>query len=157
MATVRTHSASAEQKRRSYTHVDKLLAERNDMMSIMCKLAGIEPYTVGKRDKPIQATLQEFCQILVDYIAAGHFALYERISSGKERRKEVSAVATRVYPEIARITDVALDFNDKYDTEEHCKVLDHLSQDLKLLGEHLARRMELEDELIDALRAPRSR
>lgn len=145
------NTPTAVQERRNREGGDlvaKLVTERTEMLATYCRLAGIEPYSV---DKPTQKLLQEFCQILVDYVAAGHFALYERIVEGKERRQEVASVASRTYPRIARTTDVALDFNDKYDCEDHCTALDSLSADLSHLGEELAVRIELEDELLASM------
>lgn len=145
------NTPTAVQERRNQEGGDlvaKLVAERTEMLATFCRLAGIEPYLP---DKPVQKLLQDFCQILVDYVAAGHFALYERIVEGKERRQEVASIATRSYPRIARTTDAALDFNDKYDCEDHCTALDSLSADLSLLGEELAVRIELEDELLASM------
>lgn len=141
-----TTSVTQERRGRSQDLVNKLVAERTEMLATFCRLAGIEPYAPDR--EPVQKMLQEFCQILVDYIAAGHFALYERISEGKERRQEVRDVAERVYPQIMKSTDTALDFNDKYDCEDHCTALDSLSADLSRLGEELATRIELEDQLL---------
>ena len=87
----------------------------------------------------------------MDYIAAGHFALYERIVEGTERRRDVADLAARLYTRIADSTDVALDFNDKYDCEDHCTALDSLSSDMSRLGEELAACIELEDHLIQGL------
>ncbi len=137
-----------ERRQASQDLVAKLVTERTEMLATFCRLAGIEPYTA---DKPVQQLLQEFCQILVDYVAAGHFALYERIVAGKERRQELAALAAEVYPRIAKSTDMALDFNDKYDCEDHCTALDSLSADLSQLGEELAARIELEDRLLAAM------
>lgn len=139
-------SVAQERRGRSQDLVNKLVAERTEMLATFCKLAGIEPYTPDH--EPVQKMLQAFCQILVDYIAAGHFALYERIAEGKERRQEVRDVAERVYPRIMKSTDAALDFNDKYDCEDHCTALDSLAADLSRLGEELAARIELEDRLL---------
>lgn len=144
-----TTSVTQERRGRSQDLVNKLVAERTEMLANFCRLAGIEPYTPDR--EPVQKMLQEFCQILVDYIAAGHFALYERISEGKERRQEVRDVAERVYPQIMKSTDTALDFNDKYDCEDHCTALDSLSADLSRLGEDLALRIELEDQLLSTI------
>lgn len=144
-------TTTAMQERRNQEGGDlvaKLVAERTEMLATFCRLAGIEPYLA---DKPVQKLLQEFCQILVDYVAAGHFALYERIVEGKERRQEVASAAARTYLRIARTTDAALDFNDKYDCEDHCTALDSLASDLSHLGEELAVRIELEDELLAAM------
>jgi regulator of sigma D len=142
-------SATKERRGRSQDLVGKLVTERNDMLATFCQLAGIEPYTPDNRT--VQEMLQEFCQILVDYVAAGHFALYERISEGKERRREVVRIAEEVYPRIMKSTDAALDFNDKYDCEDHCTDLSSLSADMSRLGEELALRIELEDKLLAAI------
>jgi len=137
-------------ERRSHSGdlVAKLITERTEMLATFCRLAGIEPYTANK---PVQKLLQEFCQILVDYVAAGHFALYERIIEGKERRQGVAKLAAEVYARIAQTTDTALDFNDKYDCEDHCTMLDELGADLSHLGEEIALRIELEDRLLSAM------
>lgn len=139
-------------ERRSVTQemVQKLVAERTEMLSLYCQMAGLEPYKNNKnsRAKPVQETLQKFCQVLVDYIAAGHFSLYERIVNGTERRQQVSTLAEQLYPKIADTTEAALDFNDKYDCGDHCEISPSLSDDLSKLGENLATRIELEDSMI---------
>ena len=133
--------------------VQKLVAERTEMLSLYCQLAGLEPYGNGKntRVKHSQETLQKFCQVLVDYIAAGHFSLYERIVNGTERRLQISALAEKLYPRIAKSTEAALDFNDKYDCGENCEIAASFSDDLSRLGEELAARIELEDKLLHQL------
>jgi regulator of sigma D len=141
-------SAAKERRQGSQALVAKLVTERTQMLVTFCRLAGIEPYTAVT---PVQKLLQEFCQILVDYVAAGHFALYERILEGKERRQEVADIAGEIYERIAQSTQNALDFNDKYDCGDHCTELDSLSQDLSRLGEDIALRVELEDRLLSAM------
>ncbi len=144
-----TQSSVAKERRTgSQTLVAKLVVERTQMLVTFCKLAGVEPYTVAA---PVQKLLQEFCQILVDYVAAGHFALYERILEGKERRQEVADIAGQIYDRIALSTQNVLDFNDKYDCGDHCTALESLSQDLSHLGEDIALRIELEDKLLSAM------
>lgn len=143
------HTNAEDRRKANHDVVTKLVGERAEMLVTFCRLAGVEPY--APPNKPVQEVLQEFCQILVDYVAAGHFALYERIIEGKERRKHVAQLAEEIYPRISQSTDVALDFNDKYDCEDHCTKLDSLSADLSRLGEELAVRIELEDRLIAAL------
>ena len=141
------------QERRSATKdlVDKITAERTEVLSMFCRLAGLDPFKDEKPAKPAQVLLQEFCQILVDYIAVGHFGLYERIVNGKERRRDIADLAGRIYPRIANSTQIALDFNDKYDCEDHCEITDELQNDLSHLGETLAQRIELEDKLLRKL------
>ena len=80
-----------ERRTGSQELVQKLVAERTEMLVLYCQLAGLEPFGNGKnsRTKPAQELLQKFCQVLVDYIAAGHFSLYERIVNGTERRQQI--------------------------------------------------------------------
>ena len=142
-----------ERRTGSQELVQKLVAERTEMLSLYCQLAGLEPYGNGKnpRVKHSQELLQKFCQVLVDYIAAGHFSLYERIVNGTERRQQISTLAENLYPRIAKSTEAALDFNDKYDCGDNCEISASFSDDLSRLGEELAARIELEDKLLRQL------
>ena len=65
-------------------------------------------------------------------------------------------LAGEIYPRISDITQSILDFNDKYDCEDHCSNLAELAKDLSNLGELLADRIELEDQLINVMCVPRS-
>jgi regulator of sigma D len=137
--------------RRSNTRglIDKLLEERAKMLVLYCRAAGLDADPPGDS---VAKTVQEFCQLLVDYIAAGHFTLYERIVNGEERRQRVAEVADDIYPDIAETTGAALDFNDKYEHPENVSQDEQLADDLSVLGEQLAARIELEDKLIRLLR-----
>jgi len=130
--------------------VQKLLKERQEMLSMFCRVAGLEPF---KGVTPSADVLQEFCQVLVDYSAFGHFEIYERIVAGRERRTRVVEVAREVYPRIAEATEVAVEFNDKYDASDHTLDLKRLDGDLGNLGEEIAVRIEMEDRIIQALTA----
>lgn len=128
--------------------VGKLLEERQQMLVLFCRVAGLEPYTA---EHPTIELLQEFCQVLIDYSAFGHFEIYERIASGRERRAVVVQVAKDVYPRIAQASETAVEFNDKYDSGKQVPTLSELSTDLSMLAEVLAQRVELEDQIIAAL------
>lgn len=130
--------------------VDKLLAERQEVLVKFCQVAGLEPFQGGKADTDV---LQDFCQVLVDYSAFGHFEIYQRIVNGKERREQVITVAEEVYGPIAEASEAAVAFNDKYDAADHTLDLATLSDDLSALGEELAMRIEMEDRIIAALLA----
>ncbi len=137
--------------RRSNTRelVEKLLEERAKMLVLYCRAAGLD---ADPPSNSVAKTVQEFCQLLVDYIAAGHFTLYERIVNGGERRQRVADVANDIYPDIAATTGAALDFNDNYEHPEKVNDDEQLAEDLSVLGEQLASRIELEDKLIKLLR-----
>lgn len=130
------------------TLIDKMLSERQRMLVLFERLAGVEPYA---DEMPNEGLLQEFSQILVDYIASGHFGLYERISEGKERRRAIVNLADRLYPRIANTTQVAIEFNDVYEKSNGASISGNLTNMLSKLGEELAVRIELEDQLISEM------
>lgn len=137
-----------ERRVRTRVMIDKWLSERQEMLVLYCQLAGLEPYTPDRSSKDL---LRRFCQVLVDYIAFGHFEVYNRISQGDERRTRVLQVAEEVYPKIAEVAEISVAFNDKYDTENHDQTMDQLDEDLSMLGVELASRIELEDRVVQAL------
>ena len=140
----------SSEERRSGTHemVNKLLAERQEMLVMFCKVAGLQPFPEAESGEDL---LQRFCEVLVDYSAFGHFEIYERIIDGRERRSKVVEVAREVYPRIAEATECAVEFNDKYDANDHELDLHRLESDMGKLGEELAIRIEMEDRIIGAL------
>lgn len=138
------------QERRSQSNelIQHMLKERNQLLSLMLQVSeeGAEAVSVKS-----VADLEEFNQVLVDYIAAGHFGLYERISEGKERRRAISELAVKIYPRIEKTTQAALAFDEKYNPENNDNKLDHFQEDLSRLGEELTARIELEDQLIQLM------
>lgn len=145
-----TVSDTLERRLGTQQMVDKLLNERREVLVLYCRVAGLEPYNSAQ---PTIELLQEFCQVLVDYSAFGHFEIYERIGSGRERRQKVIEIAEQVYPRIVEASEMAVQFNDKYESHAHPPVMADLSEDLSRLGEELAVRVEMEDRIIEALLA----
>jgi len=147
-----TELDSVERRTRLTDTIDSLLLLRQEMFVSYCQLAGVA--TFGQRMVPGAQSdqLRSFCQVMVDYTAMGHFEVYQRIIDGKERRKAVKAVAQKVYPAIADTTNVLVDFNDKYvDFTGTEAELDQLDGDLSKLGEAIATRGDLEDQILAAL------
>lgn len=138
---------SRPEERRSNTKdlISKLLKERQEVLVLFCQVAGLEPY---RRSSSLDSLLQTFCQVLIDYTAFGHFEVFGRISEGNERRTGVIRVAEEIYPDFVIASEAAVAFNDKYDISDHELKLDHLPEDLSRLGEELAVRIELEDQLL---------
>ncbi|MDJ0805901.1 MAG: Rsd/AlgQ family anti-sigma factor [Gammaproteobacteria bacterium] len=136
-----------EKERRTGTQemIDKLLVERQEVLVLFCRVAGLEPYS---HTESLDHLLQSFCQILVDYTAFGHFEVFGHISDGRERRSSVLKLAKAIYPNYVEASEAAVRFNDKYDLSEHALNLDNLAEDLSKLGEELAGRIELEDRLL---------
>lgn len=142
--------ADSFHERREYTRslIKELLEERQQMWSLYCTLGGMQPFSAAQNpdDK-----VQEFCQLLVDYISLGHFGIYQRLTDGTERRQRVLAVAGQIYPRIVQAAEMAVEFNDKYENLAGDALSADLAEDLSKLGEELAMRIELEDELIKAM------
>jgi len=145
---------AVDRRERLQTTIDSLIKLRQDVVVSYCKLSGVSSF--DKRDLEshnINAKqLRSFCQIMVDYTAMGHFEVYQRIIEGKERRVAVKEVSDEVYPAIAETTDFLVDFNDKYDAfEGSADDVEMLANDLSRLGQIIAIRGELEDQILDAL------
>lgn len=143
---------SNDRRSRTRKEIKQLIAERNEVLSMYCNLAGCDGNSVNA-DEISPEQIQEFCQLLIDYIAIGHFELYQRISEGGERRQEIVKLANTIYPRIEQTTQVAVEFNDKYDNGRDLNTVpqDQLTSHLSKLGEELATRIELEDQLINTL------
>lgn len=140
---------SPERRTRSLTMIRKLVRSRTEMLSLYNDLAKKKPFVDADESSEL---LGDFCSALVDYTANAHFQLYRFFAENRERRSDVFEVADRIYPRIVDITQTILDFNDKYDTEDQRRTqLSHLMEDLSSLGEHLAERIELEDQLVNSL------
>jgi regulator of sigma D len=139
-----------DRRANSHMMLQQLVNERTQMLSLYSELAAKHPFI----DSPsISDLLEQFCQALIDYTADAHFRLYRYIDEKRERRRAVIDVADRVYPKIVNSTQSILDFNDKYDLEDYSEQLFALGDDLSRLGECLADRIELEDQVIDLLRS----
>ena len=136
---------TGERRVRSVSQINKIVDARNEMLALFSELIGKRPFM---SDTSVPTLVQQFCQALVDYTAHAHFQLYRHFAEKRERRVPVSKVADQIYPKILIITQAILDFNDKYDCEDHCESLSDLDKDLSALGEQLADRIELEDKLI---------
>lgn len=137
-----------ERRQQTQAIIQELLKERQQVWSLYCTVAGLEPFTLNQ---PVESLIQKFCEVLVDYISLGHFGIYQRITDGNERRSKVIKTAEEIYPRIAKATDSAIHFNDKYEKLSGNALLSTLSTDLSVLGEELAARIELEDRLIAAM------
>ncbi|MEE4244893.1 MAG: sigma D regulator [Kangiellaceae bacterium] len=142
--------ASAEiQESKSNSVIKRWLAERSELLVLYCRLT-------GKRNAlrlPEPDQISQFCDILIDYVSAGHFEVYEQMVSMCDQHGPSSlALLEDIFPQISKTTDIVVDFNDKYaqglSSEQLIK---HLDKDLSMLGEAIASRVELEDRLINTL------
>lgn len=97
--------------------------------------------------------LRTFCQILMDYISAGHFEVYgQLVKEGNVFADKNTTLTEEIYPRIVKNTETAVNFNDTYDTDQHCHIaISKLPTALAQLGGVLKERFLLEDKLIESL------
>jgi regulator of sigma D len=103
----------------------------------------------------INAGIERLCQLLVDYVSAGHFEVFyalqqeaQSFNRGSEKGSEVVAsMVAETIPQIGDTTEVILGFEEKYPSAD----ISSLEADLSLLGEVLELRFALEDRLISGL------
>ena len=90
------------------------------------------------------------CELLVDYVSAGHFEVFhELINEAESFGDDSCALAEKLMPAIGDTTEVILAYEDKYGDGQGKLV--KLKRDLSALGEVLESRFVLEDRLIAGL------
>ncbi len=127
--------------------IDRWLADRQQLLIDYCTLSE----TVEELDNTQSGRLlQHLCQILVDYVSAGHFEIYEQLQKEGQEFDDQEGLkkAGQLYQSIDSTTEFILDFNDKY---QEIDDLDAIETDLSRLGEVLASRFEAEDQMIEIL------
>lgn len=95
--------------------------------------------------------LDNFLQILIDYVSTFHFGFYRQILEKTMVNETLSNLAVSAYPKIERFTDISLEFDKKYNSINRYKNMDNLRKNLSILGEELMIRAEMEDRLIHSL------
>lgn len=127
--------------------IDRWLQERQQLLVHYCQLSDL----MKASDKQAcEKALQHFSQLLVDYVSAGHFEIYDQlVKEGQEFNDEEGLKkAAEAYKIIDPSTEFVLDFNDKYQETDD---LETIAADLSELGEILVNRFEAEDVMIEAL------
>jgi regulator of sigma D len=127
--------------------IDRWLEERQEMLVQYCALSGLSE---DLSDVQRGEKLRSFCQILVDYVSAGHFEVYDQLIKEGREFDDADALqeAGKLYDVVDNTTEKLLDFNDKYlETDD----LAALTSDLSQLGEALEIRFSAEDRLIAVL------
>ena len=130
--------------------IDRWLKERQELLVHYCDLSGTANFS---ETEPLRQKLVKLCEVLVDYVSAGHFEIYEQlIQEAREFNDGGLELVAKVYPRIEKTTETALNFNDQLSgesmTEEQARAL---FQQLSELGETLETRFEMEDFLIEHL------
>ncbi|WP_016954408.1 Rsd/AlgQ family anti-sigma factor [Catenovulum sp. SX2] len=132
--------------------IDSWLEERRDLLVRYCKLAGLPPFEAEKGQLPSHEEVIQFCQVLVDYLSAGHFEVFDNIvSQCKVNGGESLELAKTLWPKINTTTDIALKFDATYAELDENADWGSFDTDLSDLGQALEDRFDFEDQLINNL------
>ncbi|RUM49272.1 MAG: sigma D regulator [Marinomonas sp.] len=129
--------------------IDRWLQHRKALVETFVSLRDVGEYTPTDTPKVLV-----FCEMLVDYVSTGHFEVYEQLALEAKEFHDDSALQClhKLMPEITANTSIVLEFNDKYDTKEHCnKQLVDLPFALQALGVLMDERFAYENQLIEEL------
>lgn len=131
--------------------IDHWLQERQELIIDLCALSSAYEYKIASPHS--QLWLKKFCQILIDYISAGHFDIYyELMREAEEFNDGSETLGKALLPHLNESTDQSLAFNDTYaDTKITQSLMTQLLEDLSSLGEAMATRFDYEDQLINAM------
>ena len=143
--------AVVERRSQSHSLINELVITRNEMLVLFSKLIGFKPFI--EEEDVTREILEEFCETLVDYTLQAHLNLYRHLEERKEKRLKVLELAESIYPKILLTTEVISYFNDQYENINDNLDASHLEHNLSSLGEALAERIELEDQLISVMTA----
>jgi regulator of sigma D len=128
--------------------IDRWLQERQDLLGLFVALPQ------KNVNDQVSESLRNLSQILVDYASSWHFGVYEHLLVEADEFNDGGVdLARKLDPKIQQTTDSILNFSDRYSEISALTVQDvtHLSEFMSALGEALAERFELEDQLIECL------
>lgn len=128
--------------------IERWIEERRELLVKYCELTEVTDFSDPENN--YDAELQQFCEIMVDYVSVGHFEVFEQITKEAEIFGNDQGLdkSPKLIDKIQTTTELILDFNDKYITAND---LDALIIDLAALGETFVQRFADEDVLIDLL------
>lgn len=150
MANTQTASAN-EQWDSVESLLERWLIERQDLITLYCRVSS--SVSICKDSHTIERQLKHFCQLLLDYVSAGHFEVYEALFKEAYEFKDSHCVTAQAfYEEVQQTTEKSLQFNDSINDLDFSKAkLPQLYTSLSQLGESIELRFEFEDKLIDQL------
>ncbi|MGB1465713.1 MAG: sigma D regulator [Alcanivorax nanhaiticus] len=142
-----TSPAATAQWQRIETLVQAWLDERQQLIVLLCTLQGVRGLS---SQQPQHKQLQQFCELLMDYISAGYFEVYrELVNEARHFHRENRALTHHILRQLDSSTDEALAFNADFENTDACAELKaQLPQRISLLMQTLEERFALEDQLI---------
>lgn len=141
----------SEQRTQSLHMVNRLLVARNRVLTLFERTVRLSS---NQPDEVQSALLKLLGSAIEAYMFSTQVTLYERLLSENERRQGLRERGKSLYPRIEKTTARALLFAQHY--QRQLENIQRIRTDLSLLGQELAVRIELEDQLFNAWCEPRS-
>ena len=140
---------TAEQQ---FSAVEELLTawlkERREVLARYTEI--VVATDISNKESDLAPRQIRFCEVLVDYVSAGHFEVFKGLLDEAEAYGDDStALARDLIPRIGDTTEVILAYDEKYSQPGQWR--ETLERDLSALGEVLETRFVLEDRLIAGL------
>ncbi|MFN3712342.1 MAG: Rsd/AlgQ family anti-sigma factor [Alcanivoracaceae bacterium] len=128
--------------------VQQWLGERQLLLHTLFNLRTLT--SSDRQRNPLPQRVQQFCQLLVDYISAGYFEIYRELArEARYTQHENPALIASILRRLEESTDAALTFNDDFDDVDRIvSQQGKLPQRLNELLVKLEERFALEDQLI---------
>lgn len=143
----------ADHHRRVEALVRRWLEERQSLIVLMM---GLGEHAQAHADPvPLFERVQAFCEVLMDYVSAGYFEVYdELLAEGEAHGRKVLAEGQALLQRLQPTLDAIIRFNDLHDDPDDGDVLAGLPHELSRLGMVLEERFQIEDRMIALLHAP---
>lgn len=142
------HSSPQEQFAAVEDLLTRWLKERRELLGRYTEIV-VALDSAPQADKLMQRQ-KALCELLVDYVSAGHFEVFNELLNEAESFADGSEeLAQQLIPDIGDTTEVILAYEEKYGSGEAYPQT--LKRDLSSLGELLESRFVLEDRLIAGL------
>lgn len=128
-----------QQRWQSVDHLlSRWLEERQQLLVEFCSISQLRP--LSETADRYRDQFDRFCEVLVDYVSAGHFEIYEQLLAEAIAFGDHATTQSReLYQAIAKTTKVVLDFNDHYLEQ---RAAQQLARGLSQLGAALETRFE---------------
>ena len=135
--------------------IDEMIRGREQLITAYFKLLTlpVDKDDTASRDlHPSYEQMNEFCNLLVDYLSRGHFKVYPKILTIMENvSSRRMIVARRLIPRIENTTEHLLKFDAKYGKELDEGIMSSWREDLSYVGQWLEIRFKHEDRMVIAL------
>ena len=93
--------------------IERWIEERRELLVKYCELTEVTDFSDAENN--YDAELQQFCEIMVDYVSVGHFEVFEQITKEAEIFGNDQGLdkSPKLIDKIQTTTELILDFNDK--------------------------------------------